>query len=117
MADFAFGLTYFPRLSVRRIYDEIRIANLIIIAYSIGIFLMCASVMNLCVLTLDRYLAIVKPMKYATFLTTKRVALLISAAWGVAFLGALVPYLALFFTTSGKDTISCTGNSGCSLIF
>ena len=103
VADFAFGVTYFPRLSVCRIYDEICIANVIIIAYSTGVFLMCASVMNLCVLTLDRYLAIVKPMRYATFLTMKRVALLISAAWGVAFLGVLVPYLALFFTTSGKE--------------
>ena len=59
--------------------------------------------MNICALALDRYLAIVKPMRYVTFLNTKRVALLVSAAWGVAFLVVLFRCLIdWFFITSGK---------------
>ena len=118
VADFAFGVTYFPRLSVCRIYDEICIANVIIIAYSTGVFLMCASVMNLCVLTLDHYLAIVKPMRYITFMTTKRVALLISAAWGVGRGARSSCSLSCIVLHSirKKNVISCTGNSGCSLV-
>ena len=68
VADFGFGATYFPRLSVCWISDETCVNYVIIIAYSIGIFFMFASVMNLCVLTLDHYLAIVKPMRYITSL-------------------------------------------------
>ena len=103
VAEFAFAPTYFPRRSVCWIYDEACANNVIIILYCISIFFVFASVMNLCVLTLDRYLAIVKPMRYITFMTMKRVVLLISAAWSVAFVGALIPYLALFFATSAKN--------------
>ena len=102
VADFYFGATFFPRRSLCSIYDETCVNNVIIIVYCISTFFMFASVMNLCMLTLDRYLAIVKPMRYVTFMTIKRVALLISAAWSVAFVGVLVPYLALFFATSAK---------------
>ena len=102
VAEFAFAPTYFPRRSVCWIYDEACANNVIIILYCISIFFVFASVMNLCVLTLDRYLAIVKPMMYITFMTMKRIALLISAAWGVAIVGVLIPYLALFFATSAK---------------
>ena len=40
-----------------------------------------ASVMNLCSLILDRYIAVVKPLKYVTFLTDRRVSQLIFFAW------------------------------------
>ena len=103
VADFGVGATYFPRVSVCWITDKTCVNYVIIIVYSIGYFVMSASVMNLCVLTLDRYLAIVKPMRYVTFMTTKRVALLISAAWGVSFVGVLIPRLTLYFATSPEE--------------
>ena len=103
VADFGVGATYFPRISVCWITDKTCVNYVIIIVYSIGYFMMYASVMNLCVLTLDRYLAIVKPMRYVTFMTTKRVALLISAAWGVASFEVLIPCLTLHLATSGKS--------------
>ena len=103
VADFGVGATFFPRVSVCWITDETCVNYVIIIVYSIGYFVMSASVMNLCVLTLDRYLAIVKPMRYVTFMTTKRVALLISAAWGVSFVGVLIPRLTLYFATSPEE--------------
>ena len=52
-------------------------------AMNIAILIVCASVTNLCALTLDRYLAVVHPLRYVTFMTKKRVALLVSAAWTV----------------------------------
>ena len=51
------------------------------IALFVGSSFVFASMSNLCALTLDRYLAIVHPLRYVTFMTKKRVALLISAAW------------------------------------
>ena len=104
VADFGVGATYFPRISVCWITDKTCVNYVIIIVYSIGYFVMSASVMNLCVLTLDRYLAIVKPMRYVTFMTTKRVALLISAAWCMAFVADLIPHLTLYFATPPGNT-------------
>ena len=103
VADFGVGATFFPRVSVCWIRDKTCVNYVIIIVYSIGYFVMFASVMNLCVLTLDRYLAIVKPMRYVTFITTKCVVLLISATWSVAFVGALIPCLTLYVATPGKS--------------
>lgn len=40
-----------------------------------------ASVFNICTLTLDRYLAIVKPFMYIRFMTKTRAMVLISVAW------------------------------------
>ena len=40
-----------------------------------------ASIMNLCSLVLDRYMAIVKPLKYVTFMTARRVTQLTFISW------------------------------------
>ena len=40
-----------------------------------------ASTMNLCSLTFDRYMAIVKPLKYVTFMTARRVIQLTFFSW------------------------------------
>lgn len=43
-----------------------------------------ASVLSMCSLVLDRYLAVVKPLKYLTFMTSRRVIQLISFSWGIS---------------------------------
>ena len=43
------------------------------------------SMMNLCSLVLDRYTAVVKPMKYLTFMTGRRVIQMIFFSWVFAF--------------------------------
>ena len=86
VADFAAGAVWYPRLSFCSIRDENCINEAVQMAYSFGSFFVYASVTNLCALTLDRYLAIVHPLRYVTFMTKKRVALLVCAAWAVAFL-------------------------------
>ena len=42
-----------------------------------------AAVTNLCSLVLDRYIAVVKPMKYFTFMTRRRVIQMVSFSWGI----------------------------------
>ena len=51
-----------------------------------------ASVANLCVLTMDRYVAIVKPFIYVWFMTKNRAVALIIAAWILPFIFAFVPH-------------------------
>ena len=84
VADFGVGAVYYPRLSFCSIRDEICVNEAVEIAFLIGSLFVFASVTNLCTLTLDRYLATVHPLRYVTFMTKKRVALLVSAAWAVA---------------------------------
>ena len=45
----------------------------------------CLSVLNLCALVLDRYVAIVKPFKYMTFMTRSRVIQVITFCWIALF--------------------------------
>ena len=42
-----------------------------------------ASVMNLCSLVLDRYIAVVKPLKYLTLMTSRRVKQMIFFSWAI----------------------------------
>ena len=68
-------------------------------------YLTYASITNLCTLTLDRYLAIIKPLRYITFMTMKRVVLLVAVSWGLPLLIFLVPLLALELGTSGQTYV------------
>ena len=45
-----------------------------------------ASVMNLCSLVLDRYIAVVKPLKYLTFMKRRRVIQMVSLSWTIPLL-------------------------------
>ena len=102
VADFGVGAVYYPRLSLCSIRDETCVNEAVKIAFSNGDSFVLASVTNLCALTLDRYLAIVHPLRYATFMTKRRVALLVSAAWGVAIFD-LISSLVMQFGLAGES--------------
>ena len=102
VADFGVGAVWYPRLSFCSIRDETCVNDAVAIAYSFGCFCAYSSVTNLCALTLDRYLAIVHPLRYVAFMTKKRVALLVSAAWGVALV-IFISLIAMFFALTGES--------------
>ena len=102
VADFVVGVVWYPRLSFCSIHDKTCVNEAVKIAFSIGYSFVFASVTNLCALTLDRYLAIVHPLRYATFMTKRRVALLVSAAWGVALFD-LISSLVTLFALAGES--------------
>ena len=83
VADFFVGMTAVPSLFLLE-----RIGR----GYSQGLYtglknlkwlFQDSSVINMCSLVLDRYIAVVKPLKYLTFMTSRRVIQLISFSWGV----------------------------------
>ncbi|XP_053281168.1 5-hydroxytryptamine receptor 6 [Pleuronectes platessa] len=55
--------------------------------------IMCcsASILNLCVISLDRYLFIISPLLYKQRMTPPRALLLVGAAWGLAALASFLP--------------------------
>ena len=50
-----------------------------------------ASILNLCVISLDRYLFIISPLRYKQRMTPPRALLLVGAAWGLAALTSFLP--------------------------
>ena len=101
VADFGIGTVMYPRFSFCSIRDETCVNEAVEIAFLIGSLFMYASVTNLCALTLDRYLAVVHPLRYVTSMTKKRVALLVAAAWGVALTLSALSFL--FYVVDIKD--------------
>ena len=54
-----------------------------------------ASIVNLCSLVLDRYVAVVKPLRYLSFMTRRRVICIISLAWLIVVAPLSLPIAAL----------------------
>lgn len=50
-----------------------------------------ASILNLCIISLDRYLFIISPLRYKQRMTPPRALLLVGAAWGLAALASFLP--------------------------
>ena len=63
-------------------------------------FFIHSSVTNLCLLTWDRYTAIVHPFKYITCMTTRRPRLIILVAWLIPLVISLSLFLGMYATTS-----------------
>ncbi|TNN74560.1 5-hydroxytryptamine receptor 6 [Liparis tanakae] len=50
-----------------------------------------ASILNLCAISLDRYVFIISPLRYKQRMTPPRALLLVGAAWGLAALASFLP--------------------------
>ena len=89
LADLCVGLTFFPTRTVCN--QSAALCNKCITTALRWLFLNL-SVTNLCALSVDRYIAIVMPFKYAVFTAKKRHFFLIAAAWILPFVGHFVPF-------------------------
>ena len=56
----------------------------------VRVFTIYASGTNLVSLVLERYVAVVKPLKYLTFMTRRRVIQMVVTSWGIPFLFILI---------------------------
>ena len=66
-----------------------------------------ASIINLCSLVLDRYIAVVKPFAYLRFMTRRRVICIISLAWVIAIVPLIFPTATIVFSKPVFFTIYC----------
>ena len=82
IADFGVGATFAPPYIFCNTHNNCapRAKGIVILT---GNCFLYASLTNLSVLALERYKAIVTPLRYVMHMTSKRVALLLSIAWGV----------------------------------
>ncbi|XP_066265881.1 octopamine receptor-like [Branchiostoma lanceolatum] len=68
---------------------------------ALDVFACTASIFNLCAISIDRYWAITKPIKYLSMRTRRRVGVMIATVWMSSALVCLPP---LFGWKSGEDT-------------
>ena len=121
MADFGVGIAVFPS-SYFCIEDSMPCNSRVYMAFYW--FFLHSSVTNLCTLTLDRYIAIVHPLKYNLSMTERRPAMVIFISWLIAFAISLSLLLGVYATTSDTalSVIRLTGVSAfdvvcCALLF
>ena len=90
VADFGFGMIAVPSLFFCSLVTECtpRSKEGLIVAF-VRIFTFYASGINLVSLVLERYIAVVKPLKYLTFMTRHRVIQMVVTSWGIPFLFTL----------------------------
>ena len=86
----------------------------------VWVFFVCASVTNLFSLVLERYIEVVKPLKYLTFMKRHRVIQMVFTSWGIPFLFTLSSALSRFVLSCGdyrrlfvfafRDNLVCNSN-------
>ena len=89
IADFLFSASYLPLIALiehKGVGHGVGAHISLLVIY----YLTAASITNLCVMTLDRYIAIVQPLRYVTFMRTTRVGVLISSAWLAALVRPMI---------------------------
>ena len=90
VADFCVGMIAVPSLFLCRLATECtpRSKEGFIVMF-VRVFIIYSSGTNLVVLVLERYVAVVKPLKYLTFMKRRRVIQMVLTSWGIPFLFTL----------------------------
>ena len=55
------------------------------------VMLCSASVLNVCLISLDRYIAVMSPLRYKVLVTHRRACAMISAAWALSICASFIP--------------------------
>lgn len=102
VADFCVGMNVVPSLFFLELIEQSHSKGLDKGLKLVRWLFQDASVMmNMCILVLDRYIAVVKPLKYLTFMISTRVIQLISFSW-IVTVGIILVESSLLFKSNGK---------------
>ena len=88
-ADFVFGMIVVPSHFFCSLATECNRSKERLIVIFVRLFTFYASGTNLVSLVLERYVAVVKPLKYLTFMKRRRVIQMVLTSWGIPFLFSL----------------------------
>ena len=101
VADFGVGMIFVPSHFFCSLTTECtpRSKEGLIVIF-VRTFIICSSGTNLVGLVFERYVAVVKPLKYLTFMKRRRVIQMVLTSWGIPFLFTLTM---VSITLSGID--------------
>lgn len=58
---------------------------------SFDVMLTSTSILNVCLISIDRYVAIMTPLRYKSIITIQKAVLMFGCVWGIAILSSFVP--------------------------
>lgn len=58
---------------------------------AVDVWMCTASILNLCAISLDRYVAVTRPVTYPSIMSTKRAKLLVAGVWVLSFVICFPP--------------------------
>ncbi|XP_067826153.1 5-hydroxytryptamine receptor 6 [Heptranchias perlo] len=92
MSDLMVGLVVMPPAMLNELYGKWVLESAFCsIWYSFDVMCCSASILNLCVISLDRYLLIISPLKYKLRMTSCRAVFLIFTTWTLAASASFLP--------------------------
>ncbi|XP_068393849.1 5-hydroxytryptamine receptor 6 [Eschrichtius robustus] len=93
-SDLMVGLVVMPPAMLNALYGRWVLARGLCLLWAAFDVMCCsASILNLCLISLDRYLLILSPLRYKLRMTPPRALALVLSAWSLAALASFLPLL------------------------
>ncbi|XP_068671619.1 melanopsin-like [Montipora foliosa] len=111
VADLLVGMIYCPLLIVSAIKQSWPFGDAVCHFHAVVICIsLNASLLNLCVISIDRYLYITRPLRYPEIVTTKKTILTIVFLWFHSIFWAIAPLFGWGEYTYEESTATCKPN-------
>ncbi|XP_012223082.1 octopamine receptor Oamb isoform X3 [Linepithema humile] len=92
VADLMVGIAVLPFSATWEVYKVWVYGDLWCSVWlAVDVWMCTASILNLCAISLDRYLAVTRPVSYPQLMSTKRARLLVATVWVLSFLICFPP--------------------------
>ncbi|CAI2356681.1 unnamed protein product [Caenorhabditis sp. 36 PRJEB53466] len=111
VADFFVGLVVMPLALIDLLFDKWPLGSSMCSVYTTSDLTLCtASIVNLCAISVDRYLVISSPLRYSAKRTTKRIMVYIAFVWIIAAIVSISSHIIANLLDDGTyvdDTGTC----------
>ncbi|XP_041985287.1 octopamine receptor Oamb [Aricia agestis] len=92
VADLLVGLAVLPFSATREVFKVWIFGSIWCSVWlAVDVWMCTASILNLCAISLDRYVAVTRPMSYPSIMSKKRAKILIAGVWVLSFVICFPP--------------------------